>query len=169
MSGTNGVNLAGWSDLFVACAGAGSALAGLIIVAMSVNIAKILAIPSMTSRAATTVAGLVLIVVVSCTGLVPGQPAQALGVEVALASAIALLLAVRSAGEIVRLRPPAVGLGLAALKAALGLVPAGGTLAGGLLLVADLTAGLYVLAAAMIAGFGTAVTNAWVLLVEILR
>lgn len=90
------MNLAEWTDLFVACAGAGSALAGLIIVAMSVNIQKILNIPSMTSRAATTVAGLVLIVIVSCAGLVPEQPAQAFGLDVVLASACTVILAMRS-------------------------------------------------------------------------
>jgi modulator of FtsH protease len=56
------MNATDWNDLFVASAGAGAALAGLIIVAMSVNIATMF--PTMTSRGATAVAGLVLIVLV---------------------------------------------------------------------------------------------------------
>ncbi len=163
------MNLLEWHDLFIACAGAASALAGLIIVAISVNISKILTIPSMTSRAAATVAGLVLIIVLSCAGLVPRQPARLLGAEAVFASALALGLAIRSAAHIMRLRPTGQGVGLAVLKSALGILPTAGVLAGGLLLCADLTAGLYIATAAIIAGLATAVTNAWVLLVEILR
>lgn len=51
------MNIAEWNDLFVATAGAGATLAGLIIVAMSVNIATIITFPAMTSRGATAVAG----------------------------------------------------------------------------------------------------------------
>ncbi|MFC8529816.1 hypothetical protein [Nocardia sp. NPDC057227] len=163
------MNLDAWHDLFLAAAGAGAALAGLIIVAMSVNVRTILAIPSMTSRAATTVAGLILIVVVSCAALVPAQPAAALGIEIALAATVALTLAVRSAGYILRARTPAIGLGLTLGKAALGVLPTAGMFLGGILLIRWVDTGLYLVAGAVIVGFATSVTNAWVLLVEILR
>lgn len=68
-----------------------------------------------------------------------------------------------------RLRTPLTGLGISTLKAALGLVPTGGALLGGVLTSFDLTSGIYVIAAAIVLGFATSVTNAWVLLVEILR
>lgn len=55
------------------------------------------------------------------------------------------------------------------VKVGLGVVPVVATLVGGLLPAGDLDAGLYVVAAAIIVGFATSATNAWVLLVEILR
>ena len=62
------------AGFFTATAGAGPALAGLIIVAISVNIKTILGISGMTARAATTIVGLALIVVVSRAALIPFQP-----------------------------------------------------------------------------------------------
>lgn len=62
-----------WHDFFVAMAGAGAALAGLIIVTMSVTIKEILAATTLPSRAAATIAALVLVVIVSGMILIPGQ------------------------------------------------------------------------------------------------
>jgi hypothetical protein len=74
--------LDGWSEFFVATAGAAAALAGLIIVAMSVNIQTILNIPSMTSRAAATIASLILSVADrSRAGHLLGRRRRALGVH----------------------------------------------------------------------------------------
>src|ERR1700712_601264 len=88
------MELDAWHDLFIASAGAAAALAGLIIVAMSVNIKEIIAIPSMPSRAGTSIANLVLIVVVSVGGLIPVQAAWMLGLESLVFALIALAFAV---------------------------------------------------------------------------
>ena len=72
--------LEGWSEFFVAAAGAAAALAGLIIVAMSVSIDDVVKIPGMTSRAATAIAMLVLVTAVALAGLIPSQSDQAFGV-----------------------------------------------------------------------------------------
>ena len=62
--------------------GATAALAGLVIVAASVNITVIIAAPALTSRLASAIAGLVLAIVVCAVGLIPAQTAPAFGTAV---------------------------------------------------------------------------------------
>ncbi len=171
------MNLEGWHDLFVASAGAAAALAGLIIVAMSVNIKQIIAIKSMPSRAGTSIASLVLIVVVSIGGLIPVQATWALGLQTTVFALIALGFAidstVRNASEG---RTP----GAQTQPRPLSNVIANGTLSiaqvlpfvvGGVVLMlgGGTDAGLSRIAAGILFVFIGAVVNAWVLLVEILR
>ena len=62
-----------WTDLFVAAAGAGAALAGLVFVAVSINIDRILSLEGVPERALATVLTLLMVVCVSIVGLIPGQ------------------------------------------------------------------------------------------------
>jgi modulator of FtsH protease len=82
-----------WREFFVAQAGAAAALAGLVFVGVSINLDKIVAIPSMPSRALEAMVLLVAILVQSSLMLVPEQSLRALGFEVL---AVALLSGLRS-------------------------------------------------------------------------
>src|SRR4051794_28924898 len=84
--------LPGWSDFNVAVAGAGAALAGLLIVAMSVNIAEILKAETLPARAGSSIGTLVLAVAAACLALIPGQPLWLLGLEVLAGAAVIWLL-----------------------------------------------------------------------------
>lgn len=154
-----------WSELFVAGAGASAALAGLVFVAVSINIERILEYRGLPERALETVLLLLSVVVVSLFGLAPGQIRTALGAELL---GEALLFAGAIGWLIARGLPPA---GEASyLRSRIGLV-APGTLAfviGGASMLAGVGGGLYWLAG-MIGAIAGAVLNAWVLLVEILR
>jgi hypothetical protein len=83
-----------WSDLFVA----GAALAGLVFVAVSINIDRILALKGLAERGLETVVTLLVVVIVALAGLIPGQSTVALGVEL-------LLIAVVYLGLIIKLWP----------------------------------------------------------------
>lgn len=159
---------ADWDPLLTTSAGAAAALAGLLIVALSVNVQAIVAIRGMTSRAATSVAALVLVLVVSCVGLVPGVPLVVLGAVTVVAGGVVLVVGVRSARLLLR-TPSPVRRSQVVAKGMVGYVPAAVVAAGGALLCLGLTAGLYVLTAGVLAVFVASIGNAWVLLVEILR
>lgn len=80
--------VASWSDFNVAMTGATAALAGLVIVAASVNIAQIVGAQSLTSRLGGGIANLVLALTASAIGLIPDITPGAYGVTVLVLSAV---------------------------------------------------------------------------------
>jgi modulator of FtsH protease len=152
-----------WSDLFVACAGAAAALAGLLFVAISINVERILQYPELPGRALEAVVLLVGVLVVSVFGLAPGQGRTAVGIEVlsvgVLVTGIVAATISRHPGERRRVvaRIIAVAPGTVLL------------IVGGVSLLAGSGGGLYWVLAAIVGAFVGAIANAWVLLIEILR
>jgi hypothetical protein len=157
-----------WGNFFIAAAGASAALGGFIIVAVSVSVDRMIAIPGMTSRAAAAIALLVLVVVVSLVSLIPHQPALAFGAETAVLGLGAVGF---SADSLVRLlnRDSGNTLREALVKGAIGLVPALCFVVGGVLIALASEAGLGLVAAGTVLALVVAVVNAWVVLVEIRR
>ena len=161
------MELADWSELFVATAGAAAALAGLIIVAMSVNIETIVAEPSLPSRAGATIASLVLVVVVAIAGLIPEIGSTAMGWATLAFSLVALGFAIDSAVRLARLTDqPELAL---LIKGAVSIIPLIGFVIGAAILIAGIDAGMYFVAAGILLVFVSSVLNAWVLLVEVRR
>jgi hypothetical protein len=158
-----------WTDFFVAAAGASAALAGLVFVALSVNISHILRSPHLPIRAAATIATLLLILVSSMASLIH-QSTSALGIEIIAFGLGGCWLQIRSARQgfaaRARLHRP---LWEAVLNAVLGQIQVLPFIVGGILLVTGHDGGAYWVAGGCIAVFITSVLNAWVLLVEILR
>jgi hypothetical protein len=156
-----------WSDFAVATVGACAALAGLIFVAVSLNLARILEFPYLPGRAAQTLALLVALLAAGVLVLAPGQPDAALAVEIA---GTGLLLAAGALRPLLRRRPdPALPARRVVLPAVIVLLPATALVGCGVTLLAGSGGGLYWLAAAVVLGMAGATANAWVLLVEINR
>ncbi len=156
-----------WSDLFVATAGASAALAGLVFVAVSINVDRILKLSGIPERALETVLLLLGVVLVAIVGLIPGQSEVALGVEL-------LALGLVLGGVIARLerrslqgtpQPPSQ-VRLRVFLIAAGTLP---FIVGGASLLAEFGGGLYWIVGGIVFAIAGAVGNAWVLLVEILR
>lgn len=161
----------GWSELFLASAGAASALAGLVIVAISVNIKQILKYKWLPSRAAMTVALLTLVLLVSIAGLIKAQSNYWFGAEILLLSLPVWLLSIKAVREkiihVKEAKRPKNEIIFSIFSSQIGILP---FIAGGILLLTPIaTTGLYVIAAAILTAFIAGMLNAWILLVEILR
>jgi len=163
----NGYGTSGWENFFVAEVGASAALTGLLFVAVSINLSKVLAYPQLPGRAAETLIVLLCALAAASVGLVPGQAAHVLGAEVLGVGAIAWLVPVKMQLG-VRTRPgdPRHWMLTRVLTHQLATLP---FVACGVSLLAGRGGGLYWLVPGVISAFVAGVANAWVLLVEIQR
>jgi hypothetical protein len=157
-----------WHDLFVAMAGASAALAGLLFVAVSINVDRILKYDGLPERGMETLAMLLTALVVCVAGLIPGQGHVALGLELVGISAV--LLAIMWRLPIAAMpdeieAPPNYVLGRQVIRLSGVVLLAIGAL--GVLFA--IIGGLYWVTAGIVFLTLGAVANAWVLLVEILR
>lgn len=160
--------LEGWADFNVAMVGATAALAGLLIVAMSVNISTIMSSPTLPARAASSIAALVLAIVAGALGLVPGQGEIAYGVEVLVAAIVAAAFHVHAMRVIAR--EDHISAADRFGKSILGAVPIAAFLVGGVLITVGVgDAGLVAVAIGSLLAVIAAIVMAWVMLVEVLR
>jgi modulator of FtsH protease len=157
-----------WEALFGAVMAAGAAFAGLLFVAVSINVREILRYPSLPTRAAETLILLVGTLIGAGVALVPSGAPRAVGVPLLAVSLVTWIvptvLQVRSRSEAtVAPRRSELVRGVAIQAPGLLLV------VGSVMLVAGSATGFDVVAAGMLVAFAAAALNAWVLLVEILR
>ena len=156
-----------WNDLAVMVGGATAALAGLLVVSVSINVREILAEAGLPTRAAGALTMVTTPLLLALVLLIPGQSNTALGIELLI---FGLLIGV----VLTRLNWPhlspertftewAYGTGL---WTALIIVP---TILGAVGLLSASIGGLYWIPVAMAAGIIGGLLGAWVLLVEILR
>lgn len=156
-----------WTDLFVATAGATAALAGLLFVAVSINLDRIIGEAGLPDRALETVLLLVGVLIISIVGLIPGQSHGVLGLELLVVS-IGLTFQVIRLPVLREESGPQIRAWLISRWAirVLALAP---LIIGGASLITSDGGGLYWIVAGIVFAIAGAVANAWVLLVEILR
>lgn len=160
--------LASWSEFNVAMVGATAALAGLLIVAMSVNIAEIMKSVTLPPRAASSIAALVLAITAAAFGLIPGQPVTAYGIEVLVAALLAGLFQLHAIRVV--MREDSVSPFDRVLKSIAGVLPVAAFLGGAVLVIVGAAeAGLIAMAVGSVLSIVAALLMAWVVLVEVLR
>jgi modulator of FtsH protease len=153
-----------WTGFLSVAAGVAATLTGLIFVAVSINLSRILEVPRIANRAAESILQMFGALLISMCALVPGLSSVVLGVEVALIGLILwMLVTILQYRSFAREFPrPFISIALAQIATILfcfaGISMATGTLGG-----------LYWLAPGIILSMTAGVSNAWVLLVEILR
>ena len=158
-----------WTNFLIAAAGAAAALAGLVIVAISVNIQQILKYSHLPARAAPTIASLILILVSSMAGLIH-QSTTAFAIEILMLGVGAWIMQLRSNSKAfvvgTKFQRPRWE---SVLETVVGQVQTAPFIIAGALLLEGNGHGMYWMAAGVIAIFIFSVMNVWVLLVEILR
>jgi hypothetical protein len=113
-----------WREFFGTAAGASATLVGLVIVAISVNVQRILEQPQLPSRGGATVAALVLILISSMAELIP-QSGRALAIEIFVFGLLVWLIQLWSARRIIvaywksrrRLRESVIGITIGQIQA----------------------------------------------------
>ena len=157
-----------WQTFFAAQISAAAALTGLVVVAISVNLMRIMESPLLPARAGEALIALVGALVLSSLLLIPRQLFAAQAAECAVVGFLVLagpysfqVRAFRSVTPNSQAHP-----GARALLTSLGGAP---MLAAAMLLAQGSAAGLYWAAAGVIFSLVAGVVGAWVLLVEILR
>lgn len=157
-----------WAGFLTAAAGAVGVLAGLVFVALSINLAKIIEIPDVASRAADTVIVLAGVLVAALLPLIPHISQAQLGLSLLIVAiptwAGPIVIQIRSIGK--RTKGHALH---DVLRATLHQAAALPAVLAGLSLHGLLPGGLTWLAAGILLSILVALFNAWVLLVEILR
>ncbi len=158
-----------WTNFMITAAEASAALTGLVMVAISVNLARILSFKHLPARAGAVIGGLILVLVVGLAGLIPQEMAS-LGAEVVFFSVISWLLHAHAARRMYSARReynrPWHEPVRAITSGQLQTLP---LIVGGLLLAESHAGGLYWIAAGIITIFVSSTFNAWVFLVEIIR
>jgi hypothetical protein len=156
----------GWSNFFVGELGAAAALTGLLFVAVSINLARILQFPHLPSRAAEALLALVSVLVVTTFALIPHQSSAAYGIEIGSSGLLVWALHTRALIRSRKFDREYVGFLSRLLENQLPALPF--VISGGLL-IAGRSAGVYWIVPGVLLSFAAGIFGAWVLLIEIQR
>jgi len=155
-----------WRDYFVTTGSIGAAIAGLVFVALSINLREILRYPAIVGRGAEALALLLSIAAVAIVGVWPADRAV-VGVAVLLVGAVTWIILLTIVGR----RDSGTGASSAqhASRLILGQLATLPTILAGASLATGVGPGLDVLVPGTLFSLFAGVVGAWVLLVEILR
>jgi hypothetical protein len=161
-------NPALWATFFSAEASASAALTGLLFVAISINLQKVVMLPEVTARAAKALATLTVVLLTSTFCLVPGQSPATVGWQMIAIGAVGWAGITILEYKVLKDNPCITRLQgtLQFLLAQSSTLP---FIGGGVSLVLGHGGGLYWLVAGILASFVAGLIDAWVLLIEILR
>jgi hypothetical protein len=158
----------GWTNYLSVQAGVAATLTGLVFVAVSINLSRILEIAGLTGRAAESLLQLFGVVIVSTIVLIPGQQQFAIGMEMLLVGSVLWL--VQTGFQLRHVTSmtgqPRLWAATRIVQTQLASVP---LVIAGILLLRGSSQGLYWLAAGCVLSLVAGVASSWVLLVEILR
>jgi hypothetical protein len=161
-------SIAEWSTLLTVGAETAATLTGLVFVAVSINLDRIMAYPGLPGRAAESILQFLEVFLISTVALIPKQSDGALAIEFLVLGVF--FWVVQIAGQVRYLR---VRAGHPwwwfVLRAALSQVATVPVLVAGIALLVGAPGAMYWLVPGFVFSFAAGIVSAWVLLVEIRR
>jgi hypothetical protein len=160
--------LSEWQTLLSVQAGAAATLTGLVFVAVSINLPRILETPGLTGRAAESILHFLQVFFVCTAMLIPRQQTTALASEIFAVALLSWAMQVTVQFRYAQSRAghPLVWLIMRMVQSQLAGIP---FMVGAVWLLLGWPAGLFWLVPGFVFSFMAGVANAWVLLIEILR
>jgi hypothetical protein len=157
-----------WSTLLTVEAETAATLTGLVFVAVSINLDRIMAYPGLPGRAAESILQFLEVFLVSVVALIPGQPERVLAIEFLVIGVFFWVVQVTSQVRYLRLRAghPRWWFVLRSMLSQLGTLP---FCVSGIALLMGARGALYWLMPGFVFSFAAGIVGAWVLLVEIRR
>jgi len=161
-------SIAEWNTLLAVQAGAAATLTGLVFVAVSINLNRIMTFPGLPGRAGESILQFMEVFLISTVALIPRQPEQLLAVEFLVIGVVSWVAQVIGQIRYLRQRTgqPWSWFIHRAVLSQFATIP---FLVAGITLLWGVPGALYWLVPGFIFSFVAGVVSAWVLLVEILR
>jgi hypothetical protein len=156
----------GWADFFVAEAGAAAALAGLLFVAISINLTRILEFRHLPSRAIEALLALLSVLIVATFALVPAQSSRAYAAEI---GGTGLVIWAVQTLALTRTWKEAHARAKSTARILANQLPPLPFVLAGVLLFAGRPTGIYWVVPGTLLSFAAGIFGAWVLLIEIQR
>jgi hypothetical protein len=157
-----------WVEFGVALAGAAAVLAGLVFVAVSINLEKVLEVHGLPGRAGESIVMFAGVLILSFSLLMPGQSRAAVGIELLAGGVLLVALLVLIALPGLN-RPTRQPLSWRITRIVVALATSVPVIVAGVSMLLEAGGGLYWLAAAFALALAAGIANAWVLLVEVVR
>lgn len=154
-----------WHDFFLMVGGGAAALAGLVFIAMSINLSVITQDATHKNRAIATLTGFIAVFMVCALALMANQSYQWIGVEWLVISLIPTITYIRVYIHATKKGRSSVGLSIERFIAGTACYIA--QIIGCVLLISGYAAGLYLASVAMVLSFAFFISGAWLLITGI--
>ena len=154
-----------WQNFFVMVGGGAAALAGLVFIAMSINLSIITRDATHKNRAIATLTGFTAIFIICGLALIGNQNYQSIGIEWLVVTLVPMITYIRVYVRAKKIGRSPVGLSIG--RFFMGTTCYLAQIIGSVLLISGYVAGLYVASAAMVLSFAFFISAAWLLIVGV--
>jgi hypothetical protein len=154
-----------WNNFFIMVGGGAAALAGLVFIAMSINLAIITRDATHKNRAIATLTGFTAVFMICAFALMGNQNYRWIGIEWLVVTLIPTSTYIRVYVRATKIGRSAVGLSIGRFIVGTSCYVA--QIVGSVLLISGYVAGLYVASAAMVLSFAFFISAAWLLITGI--